>query len=185
MKIDNIEISMGERYEIIFDFAGYEGKNITLKNSRSMGENVDYPATDMIMQFNVGSSVSDYSNNGDVPSSLRYIPAPPTSDIVKDFTFERGNGGNWLINGIGFSDIENRILARPPRGEDEIWVLHNGNGEGTHPIHIHLVDFQVLARTGGRNTVFPYESFGMKDVIWLAGGETVKVAARYAPWDGV
>lgn len=178
-------MSMGERYEIVFDFSGHAGKKIILKNSRGMGENVDYAATDMVMQFNVGNSVSDSSNNGDIPSSLRYIPPAPKSDVVKDFTFGRSEDGTWLINGVGFSDVEHRILTRPPRGDDEIWTLHNGNGGGTHPVHIHLVDFQVLSRTGGRNTVLPYESAGMKDVVWLAGGETVQVVARYAPWDGV
>jgi len=182
---DSIALSMGERYEIIFDFSGHAEKKITLRNAQGIGENVDYAATDLVMQFNVDSSVSDNSNNGPVPFTLHYIPPAPQTDVVKDFTFGRSDDGEWLINGVGFSDIENRILTRPRRGDDEIWTLHNGNGGGTHPVHIHLVDFQVLSRTGGRNTVLPYESAGMKDVVWLASGETVQVVARYAPWDGV
>ncbi|KAF2710227.1 bilirubin oxidase [Pleomassaria siparia CBS 279.74] len=181
---DSIAMSMGERYEIVVDFSGYAGKNITMKNAYGMGENVDYPATDMVMQFNVGTSVSDTSNNGEVPSSLRYIAPAPNAQVVKDFTFERQND-KWLINGVGFSDIEHRILTRPLRGEDEIWTLRNGAGHGTHPVHVHLVDFRVLSRTGGQNSVLPYESAGMKDVVWLAAGETVQVLARYAPWPGV
>lgn len=185
LNTNNIALSMGERYEIVVDFADYAGKNITLKNSRGMGENFDYAATDMVMRFVVGRSVSDQTNNGGVPQSLRYIPPPPTKDVAdKSFTFERV-GDEWLINGVGFADIEHRILTRPPRGADEIWTLTNGNGNGTHPVHIHLVDFQVLSRTGGRDEVLPYESAGMKDVVWLAAGETIQVAARYAPWDGV
>ncbi|KAF2865147.1 bilirubin oxidase [Massariosphaeria phaeospora] len=181
---DSIAISMGERYEAVVDFSKYAGHNITLRNSRGLGENVDYAATDLVMRFVVGGSVSDDTNNGDVPSDLHYIPPPPTSAPAKDFTFERIDS-EWLINGVGFTDVENRILTRPQRGADEIWTLHNGNGNGTHPVHIHLVDFQVLSRTGGRNTVLPYESAGMKDVVWLAGGETIQVVARYAPWDGI
>lgn len=175
---------MGERYEVIVDFSPFVGTNITMRNSGRMGENVDYAATDIVMRFVVGQSVSDNSSNGPVPSSLRDVPPVPRDAAVKDFTFSRV-GDEWLINGIGFADVEHRILTRPPRGATEIWTIRNGGGGGTHPVHIHLVEFQVLSRTGGRNTVFEYESAGLKDVVWLAAGETVQVVARYAPWDGV
>ena len=185
VKTDTIAFSNGERYDIVVDFSAYKGQNVTMRNSRGMAEAVDYAATDLVMRFVVGESVTDSSNNGDVPSSLRHIPPPPTKNAAdKDFTFERIND-KWVINGVGFSDIEHRILTRPPRGADEIWTLRNGNGGGSHPVHIHLVDFQVLSRTGGRGRVEAYESAGMKDIVWLAGGESVRVVARYAPWDGV
>src|SRR5262245_24726669 len=138
---------MAERYEIIIDFAAHIGKNITLRNARGIGENVDYAATDRVMRFVVGDTVSDTSNNGDVPQKLRDIPSIPTTGPVKDFTFSRIND-RWLINGVGFSDIERRILTRPQHGADEIWTLQNGGPAGSHPVHIHLVDFQVLSRTG-------------------------------------
>jgi FtsP/CotA-like multicopper oxidase with cupredoxin domain len=31
----------------------------------------------------------------------------------------------------------------------------------------------------------PYEAAGKKDVVWIAPGESVRVVARYAPWEGV
>jgi FtsP/CotA-like multicopper oxidase with cupredoxin domain len=38
----------------------------------------------------------------------------------------------------------------------------------SHPIHIHLIDFQVVARTGsGRQGVTPYEAAALKDVVYL------------------
>jgi bilirubin oxidase len=176
---------MGERYEIIVDFAGREGKNITMKNARGGDGNIDFAATDLVMRFVVGTVVSDGSNNGPVPSTMRSIPPPPQTDITKSFTFERISDGHWVINGVGWADIEHRILTRPALGADEIWEFHNGNGTGVHPVHIHLVEFQVLSRSGGRGQVVPYEAAGMKDVVWLAPGETVRVVARYAPWPGV
>jgi FtsP/CotA-like multicopper oxidase with cupredoxin domain len=119
-----------------------------------------------------------------VPSDLRYIPPPPQTNVTKNFTFSRIDG-EWLINGVGWEDIENRILTRPVLGKDEIWELRHGGGNASHPVHIHLVDFQVLSRTGGRNDVMPYEAAGEKDVVWIAPGESVRVVARYAPWEGV
>lgn len=175
---------MGERYEIVIDFAGLEGKNFTMRNARGMFGNIDFAATDLVMRFIVGDSVGDDGNNGAIPTDLRYIPPPPQVSVTKNFTFERIDGV-WLINGVGWVDVEHRILTRPTLGADEIWELHNGNGNGVHPVHIHLVDFQVLSRTGGRNQVSTYEAAGMKDVVWLSPNETIRVVARYAPWQGV
>lgn len=175
---------MGERYEIVIDFAKFAGKNITMRNAQGVFGNIDFAATDRVMRFVVGSTMSNGANNGAVPIDLRYIPPPPQASVTKDFTFERIDG-EWLINGVGWVDIEHRILSRPALGADEIWQLRNGNGSGVHPIHIHLVEFQVLSRSGGRNVVAPYEAAGMKDVVWLSPNETIRVVARYAPWEGV
>jgi bilirubin oxidase len=179
-----IALSMGERYEVVIDFSNFSNRNITLRNGRGLGENVDYPGTDRVMRFVVGGSSS--GGGSSVPQTLRYNePVAPSASNAKDFTFERGSGGNWVINGVGFRDIENRILTKPERGTYETWALHNGAGGGTHPVHIHLVDFKVISRTGGRNEVADYESAGWKDVVWLAAGESVQVIARYAPWEGI
>jgi bilirubin oxidase len=163
-----------------------DGKNITMRNPRNVIGNPDFAATDLVMRFVVGDKVCDDRNNGAIPSTLRYIAPPPLADVTKDFTFAR-IGKEWTINGVGWADVEHRILTRPELGADEIWQLHNGNGDvaGIHPVHIHLVDFQVLSRTGGRNELLPYEAAGMKDVVWISPGEIVKVVARYAPWKGV
>ncbi|KAF2005748.1 hypothetical protein P154DRAFT_318772 [Amniculicola lignicola CBS 123094] len=185
VRTNNLALSMGERYETIVDFSNYKGQNVTIYNSRGMGENADYAATDLVMRFVVGDTVTDNTNNGPVPSYLHNVPAIPANAVAeKNFAFDRV-GDKWVINGVGWADIEHRILTKPKLGNVEIWTLTNGNGGGTHPVHIHLVDFQVLSRTGGRNTVLPYESAGLKDVVWLAGGETVRVVARYAPWAGL
>lgn len=178
---------MGERYEIVIDFASSAGRNITMRNAQDRFGNINFAATDRVMRFVVGTSVSDNSNNGAIPYDLHYIPPPPQVSVTKNFTFEREDrpGGEWLINGIGWVDVGHRILTRPALGADEIWEVHNGNGAGVHPVHIHLVDFMVLSRTGGRNTVTPYEVAGMKDVVWLSANETIRIVARYAPWEGV
>jgi bilirubin oxidase len=188
IKTDTLAFSMGERYEIVVDFADFKGKNITMKNARGVMAAPDYAATDLVMRFIVGDTTSDDTNNGIIPFILREAPAPVQANITKNFEFERV-GGHWVINGVGWADIEHRILTRPELGADEEWVLNNsvgdGNITGVHPVHIHLVDFQILSRSGGRGEVLPYEAAGQKDVVWLAPGETIRVAARYAPWPGV
>ncbi|KNG45471.1 bilirubin oxidase [Stemphylium lycopersici] len=184
VRTSEFAIAEGERYEIVVDFSNYNGKNITMFNDRGMAGNLDYAATDRIMRFVVLDPLIDLDDDRPLPKDLNNIPPPPEAEITKNFTFSRIKG-EWVINGVGWADIENRILTRPILGQDEIWELRHGGGNASHPVHIHLVDFQILSRTGGRNTVMPYEAAGMKDVVWIAPGEVVRVVARYAPWKGV
>ncbi|KKY29688.1 putative bilirubin oxidase [Diaporthe ampelina] len=138
------------------------------------------------MRFVVSSTpVEDTST---VPDLLRSSIPFPVSDtpntINHHFRFHRSNG-EWQINNVVFADVENRVLAKVPRGTTEIWELENSSDGWSHPIHVHLVDFRVLARTDGNRAVMPYEAAGLKDVVWLGRGETAIVEAHYAPWDGV
>ncbi|KAK3503233.1 bilirubin oxidase precursor [Neurospora crassa] len=182
-RVEELYISMAERYEVVVDFAGYQGENITLKNARDVGADRDFPDTDKVMRFVVSDVAVD--DEARVPAVLRSVPFPKTkSQVDQHFKFERSNG-EWKINGVSFADVANRILARPKRGTVEVWELENSSGGWTHPIHIHLVDFRVKKRMNGKRSVLPYEAQGLKDVVWLGPGETVTVEAHYAPWDGV
>ncbi|KAM7190926.1 putative bilirubin oxidase precursor [Rhypophila sp. PSN 637] len=181
----DLYISMAERYEVVFDFSPFAGQNITLRNTNDVGADTDYLHTDKVMQFVVSNTpVTDTSS---VPSNLAAVNfPPPKSGVDRHFEFHRTNG-MWKINGVSFAEVENRVLANVPRGTIEIWELENGGGGWSHPIHIHLVDFKVLSRSNpdaGR-TLYPYETLGLKDVVWLAPNEIVRVEAHYAPWDGV
>ncbi|KAK4183512.1 putative bilirubin oxidase precursor [Podospora australis] len=182
---NNLYISIGERYEVIFDFAPFAGQNITLRNSEDVGADDDYLHTDKVMRFVVGSTpVTDASV---VPTTLATVnfPRPNGTAVDRSFEFHRSNG-EWQINGVVFADINNRVLANVPRGTVEIWELENGGGGWSHPIHVHLVDFRVIYRSDDDDRiVYDYEKFGLKDVVWLAPNEVVRVEAHYAPWDGV
>ncbi|KAF3014769.1 hypothetical protein E8E14_010640 [Neopestalotiopsis sp. 37M] len=182
---DSLHAGMGERWDVVFDFAPYAGTNITMRNQDNVGGDAVYINTDKVMRFVVsGDKVADTSK---VPSDLRDLPTLPAKDTpAYSFEFAVGPDNNWLINGVGFDDVANRILARPPRGTVELWELKNGAGGLLHPVHVHLVDFKVKSRTGGQNRgVQEYEAKGFKDVVWLDRDETVIVEAWYAPWDGV
>lgn len=123
---DNLEISMAERWEVVIDFSAYKGQNVTLKNARDVQADEDYNSTDKVMQFVVGNTITSDQGNGALPAKLRDVPFPPTkTGVDRTFRFER-TGGEWKVNGVTFSDINNRILAKPPRGAIEIWELQNG-----------------------------------------------------------
>ena len=105
------------------------------------------------MKWTVGSVVTSNVNNGPIPTHLADLADTGTrTTIDHEFVFERTNG-EWRINGIGFEDIPNRILAKPKQGGTERWRLVNKSGGWSHPIHIHLIDFKILSRSGGRGII--------------------------------
>lgn len=183
----DIVISMGERYEVVIDFSPYAGMNISLNNNMQQAQISEFSNTDKVMRFVVGNDVSDSSNNGPVPSTLNgniQWPAQRTT-VDHSFNFQLGGDAMWTINGVDFADMKNRVLARPPQGTVELWQLHHSGGPAVHPVHVHLVNFQVVSRTGGSRGVLPYEAAGLKDVVLLEPGETVQVLAFYGPWNGL
>ena len=148
VETDNLVLAVAERWEIIIDFSNFAGRSLTLMNERDFQTNEDYPATDKVIRFQVGTEVTDESNNGPLPTQLATLAIPTEHTTVDhEMAFERSNG-QWLINGVGFEDVANRVLAKPTRGTVERWRLVNRSGGWSHPIHVHLVDFQVVSRTG-------------------------------------
>lgn len=81
---------MAERWELIVDFKPYAGKKIVIKNARDVMADEDYNATDRVLQFRVGMTVTSWSNNGPLPAELSKAPLPkPKSGVDRSFKFER------------------------------------------------------------------------------------------------
>jgi FtsP/CotA-like multicopper oxidase with cupredoxin domain len=59
--------------------------------------------------------------------------------------------------------------------------LINPGGGWVHPVHIHLVDLQLLDRNG--RPPLPYER-GWKDVFLLGDNETLRVITKFGPNPG-
>ena len=74
---------------------------------------------------------------------------------------------------------KNRIDEVVTVGSTEIWVFDNSTGAEPHPMHIHGVQFQVLDRVGGRNSLIASEK-GWKDTILLLPGEKVRVIMTFS-----
>lgn len=185
----DLTISMGERYEIVVDFSGVRGQNITLANKLQNPTIEDYENTDKVMRFVVGNEVTDSSDNGPVPDILNPDIAFPKKDnqtkVDQVFNFQMGGDATWTINGVAFSDPNARVLARPAQGTVELWELRHTGGPGVHPVHVHLVNLQVVSRSGGPRGLLPYETAGLKDTVYLQPGEVVHVLAYFGPWNGL
>jgi hypothetical protein len=91
----------------------------------------------------------------------------------------------WSINERTWADVEasgfREVFADPDLDDVEIWTIENSSGGWNHPLHIHLVDFQILSRNG--KPPFDYE-MGPKDVVYMGEDETVEVIMRFGPHRG-
>ena len=95
--------------------------------------------------------------------------------------------GEWTIDDLTWQDIVDseyrKTIADVKPGDIEIWEWENSSGGWFHPLHIHLVDFKILRRSGGSGRVQPYEQ-GPKDVAYVGEGETLHLIMRFGPETG-
>jgi FtsP/CotA-like multicopper oxidase with cupredoxin domain len=72
------------------------------------------------------------------------------------------------------------ITENPALGSTEVWEIHNFT-EDAHPIHVHLVMFQVVDREDGDGNIRgpePWET-GWKDTVIAYPGEITRIKARF------
>jgi FtsP/CotA-like multicopper oxidase with cupredoxin domain len=117
-----------------------------------------------------------------LPERLTSISRPVVDGDTprREFRFQSAMMSH-TINGRVF-DME-RIDERVPLGRTEVWSFIN-ESPLPHPVHVHAGQFHVLARTGGRGRVMPWEA-GVKDTVLVLPSERVDVAVRFARYPGV
>ncbi|MDH5283401.1 MAG: multicopper oxidase domain-containing protein, partial [Gemmatimonadota bacterium] len=112
------------------------------------------------------------ATGGSIPTGSLSTITPLGPEVrTRSFSFD----GMSKINGREY-DI-NRTDFQVPFGDVEKWVFST-NGNAPHPVHVHGASFQVVGRTGGRGTIYPWEA-GWKDTVLLEDGETVTVKVRF------
>lgn len=78
----------------------------------------------------------------------------------------------------GKASFDGGDYAQPQLGTTEIWELEN-QGHHSHPIHLHLVDFEVIGRgEDGTHEPAPNER-GPKDTVRVDPGETVRILTQF------
>jgi len=191
--ISNFRHGMAERYEVVIDFAKYPDNTLLTLQNTNPKNNIEYDTMRQAMRFRVRGDATSTENNSiptywqdAVPAAecMTFTEAGLKAQSVKEreFKFIRTNG-HWTINGETWENVIDseytHCMAEPDLGSVEIWKLTNSSGGWFHPVHIHLVDFQVLSRNGSASGVLPYER-GPKDVVYVGENETVRVAMRFA-----
>jgi spore coat protein A len=144
-------IAPGERFDVIVDFTGLLGRTVMMTNdAKEPYPDGEDPSVTDLMRINVNTAVPAADPDLSVlPATLR-LPAvprlPETSrlrDIVaKENMDDEGNPFEVLLNGYHFMDPTTDSIKA---GTTETWQWINLTVD-THPMHPHLVAFQVLNR---------------------------------------
>jgi len=142
VSVSGLQLAPGERADVVIDFAAHRGAKIVLK-SDSLN----------LLQFRVsGRKVTDPSV---LPATLRAVPrlqesaAVLTRRLTLDEYFNpKGESQGMLLNRTPW---HMPITEKPVLNTTEIWELVNVTDD-VHPIHLHLVRFQILDRR-------PFENF--------------------------
>lgn len=169
-----LPIAPAERYDVIIDFSGVPiGSRVRVVNELGSGRTRD------VMAFRVARKATDDSR---IPRMLsRDLPAWRRSDAVRvrDFSFRTGRmrgGHGWLIGGLPFDPARSDVTVG--LGDAEVWRMV---ADVHHPVHLHLVGFQVLSRSG--RPPLPHDA-GLKDTVSLRPGESVEIITRFDGYRG-
>ncbi|MGX5359236.1 multicopper oxidase family protein [Kocuria sp. KH4] len=189
--VNNYRHAGAERYELLIDFRKYRtGQRIELRNL-SNDNNVDYDHTHQIMAFDVVDEPVDTSDPtwNRIPAQLSthnevMALTAARSTRTRRFELDRTNG-MWTVNDVTWQEVVasgyQKVAAEVDVDAVEIWEFENNSGGWYHPLHIHLVDFQILSRNG--RSSFNYER-GPKDVVYVGEGETVRLLMKFGPHRG-
>ena len=152
--VTKLTIAPGERYDILVDFSGLApGTKVLLVNSAKApyptGKPPQGATTGQIMQFTVTGNAG--SKAATLPTILNptltdSFPTLTAADSTRRFVLTEvmGMGGplEILLNGQKWHAP---VSEMPVLGTTENWIIVNPTMD-THPIHLHLTQFQVISR---------------------------------------
>jgi spore coat protein A, manganese oxidase len=134
--VDEAILGPGERGDILFDFGPVAGKRVYLRTGFGG-----------IAEFRVGSGV--VRETAGIPKMMRAIDPLPVASAaaVRRLTLgdqqdRLGRSHRMLLNASRWSMP---VSEKPALNSVEVWEFINLTDD-THPIHLHLVRFQVIGR---------------------------------------
>ena len=192
-------LAPAERADLIVDFTDFAGKKIQMLNDAVASDD----PTHSIMEFRVTKKLKG-EDKSYLPSHLCHVRRIPEYKAckVRDLSFGAVNDPNYprplfLLDNKMWSDP---ISETPELGSVEIWRLINP-GQFPHPLHIHLVQFQILDRqpfdverynaTQGKELVFTggrvlpdLNERGWKDTVRAEAGFVTRIISRFIDFSG-
>lgn len=159
--INELLIAPGERYDVVIDFSNPAllGKNIIITNDAPApfpnGDDIPDPNSNgLIMQFKVKNI--NVVDNVQLPSDLGKPIKKLQSKIIRKLMLSEGMDQYGRMQPmLGIVDENNPndgtltwndpITEYIKNNSTEIWEIYNTT-EDAHPIHLHLVRFQILGR---------------------------------------
>jgi len=160
--LEKLLIAPAERADLIVDFSHLAGKTVTLMNNAMAPYpgwalfHAIYPPLNELMQFRVVRRLSATRKSFSMASPISLLRLNPAQSVVtRDFVLTermdaQGRSLGMFIDHKGYSDP---VTEFPKLGSMEKWRFINMTDDA-HPMHLHLVQYQILERQG-----FDYGSF--------------------------
>jgi len=148
LAMKRLVLAPAERGDLIFDFSAHAGQEVLLKSDSFE-----------LLQFRVSATpVNDASS---VPATLRPLARIAESEAIKTRRLTLDENMDMVQQSMGMllnnTPWHMPVTEKPVLNTTEIWEFVNLT-EDTHPLHLHLVKFQILDRR--RFDVFDYRSKG-------------------------
>jgi len=171
----------------------------------------DPATTGLVMRFHVGPATGDDRTTPPGELKLPRIDYLPAADVVRrlalteqesETVFVRTKPNGSIVfdprsdeefgpEGARLAVIDDEGIAEPLMWDDpitenpavgatEIWEIHNFT-EDAHPIHLHLVAFEVVERETSDGAIRPPEEWerGFKDTVIAYPDEITRIKARF------
>ncbi|MGM9486169.1 multicopper oxidase family protein [Ideonella sp. YS5] len=148
VRMERLVLAPAERADVIVDFSRFAGHAVPLKNHRPPRP-VSNPAPPLaaVMQIRVGTQVT-HAGPSSIPASLpgrkADLHGPVTTRYITLNEVEPEEA-QWSLN-LSAARFDEPATEKPKAGTVEDWVYINLTAD-THPMHLHLVTFQVIGRT--------------------------------------
>ena len=146
--MNQLVLAPAERADVLVDFRRFTGARLVMKNHRARGPVANpAPALESVMQIRVGRHVSQAGPTA-IPAKLpgrRALLSDPVRTRYITLNEIDTDEPTWFLNLNGMA-FDAPVTETPRVGTVEDWVYVNMTGD-THPIHHHLVTFQVVGRT--------------------------------------
>jgi spore coat protein A, manganese oxidase len=204
VELTEINLAPAERADVIIDFSNYKGQCIVLRNNAAEpfpnGDSVNPETTGQIMQFRVVLPLSE-PDQSVIPSNLSTIEKldPNQAAVIRDLPLvEETDSFGRLMLMLDGKMWDEPISEKPKFGTIEVWNLINPTPD-THPIHLHLINFQVLNRqefdvptfesTGTVQFIGPIiapdeNEKGWKETVKTPPGFVTRIIARFDGYTG-
>jgi len=154
--LNKVLLGPAERGDLIIDFSDLAGKTVTLSNDAA----APYPGWEFatthhaqlyeLMQFRVALPLAGKSQSVTLTSFPSYTPLKADGSITtRDFVLSEqmdadGRSIGMQINGKRYDDA---VTETVKLGSVEQWRFINATDDA-HPMHLHLVQFEILHRQG-------------------------------------
>lgn len=190
VELPSLTVAPGERADLLLDFSRSAGQVLHLRTG----------ALD-ILQFRVAGQPHS-AEPASVPKTLRTIERPreTTAVVTRTITLNEYHDriGNSMVMLLNRKHWHEPVTERPRLNTTEIWEFVNET-EDTHPMHLHLVRFQILDRRPYdafeymRNKRFRFLSdpiqpspneLGWKDVVQCPPGLVTRILVRFEGYTG-